>query len=453
MRSPSSILFFLLPLLLILATPAVATAATFTVTSIADAGAGSLRDAIASANSTAGNDVIEFDIAEGDCSAAGVCTIVLSSPLPVVTATAAAGNVVIDGTTQPQFGTAPDNVCATDSADSYMRIEVIWASTDITARMLQIDGSAVDSEILGLSLASYWDLSVSTSGRTRVYCNHFTVIGEGTAKHALSNFAGIIIEGALGRGVIIGTDGDGIGDLSERNVFAGGYGVYINANNENVIAGNYFGFASDGVTPLSSGNTVFIRQTSDANLVGSNQDGTSDDLERNLIGNCATGVLLASSSVGGLNEVAGNWIGVDVTGAPASCSSGIVISNIQTDYRVTRNLIANNGWGLRVTPDSGLSVDSFGNCIEGNTVGFELTSSVSSVFTGNYWGAPDGPSGIGSGSGDSITQTGTGVLTYDPWSTDPEVCTVPEPSPQLLGAFSLATLALVARLRRRGAAR
>ena len=64
--------------------------ATFTVTTTNDAGAGSLRTAITSANAAAGTDTINFSIA-----GAGVHTINLTSALPTIT-----GAVTIDGYTQ-----------------------------------------------------------------------------------------------------------------------------------------------------------------------------------------------------------------------------------------------------------------------------------------------------------------------------------------------------------------
>ncbi len=71
----------------------VAGAATFTVTSTADSGAGSLRRAIADAAGIAGADTIAFNIP-----GAGVHTITLTSvPLTV------ANNVIIDGRTQPGY--------------------------------------------------------------------------------------------------------------------------------------------------------------------------------------------------------------------------------------------------------------------------------------------------------------------------------------------------------------
>ena len=82
--------------------------ATFSVTTTADDGAGSLREAITDANNTAGPDTIEFNIPEGQCQVSGVCVIILATSLPNVTE-----GVILDGTTQPRYGSAPANVCAT----------------------------------------------------------------------------------------------------------------------------------------------------------------------------------------------------------------------------------------------------------------------------------------------------------------------------------------------------
>ena len=84
--------------LLLVLTASSLTAATFTVTSTNDSGAGSLRQAILDANANAGADTIAFDIPGSDtgCDVSGVCTIAPLSALPGVT-----GTVTIDGYTQP----------------------------------------------------------------------------------------------------------------------------------------------------------------------------------------------------------------------------------------------------------------------------------------------------------------------------------------------------------------
>src|SRR5690242_19920386 len=76
-----------------------AAAQTFTVTSVADSGAGSLRQAITSANATPGLDTISFNLP-----GSGPFTIVLASPLPNLTNPA---GIVIDATTQPGYAAQP----------------------------------------------------------------------------------------------------------------------------------------------------------------------------------------------------------------------------------------------------------------------------------------------------------------------------------------------------------
>ena len=73
-----------------------ADAATFTVTTPADTGAGSLREAIASANALGGADTIAFSIASGGT------TIAPAAPLPAISSP-----LTIDGTTQPGFAVTP----------------------------------------------------------------------------------------------------------------------------------------------------------------------------------------------------------------------------------------------------------------------------------------------------------------------------------------------------------
>ncbi len=86
MRRLSCIANFTLAVLAPLAAPA----ATFTVTSVNDSGAGSLRQAILDANAAAGADTIGFNI-----TGSGVHTLTPASALPAIT-----GPVTIDGYTQ-----------------------------------------------------------------------------------------------------------------------------------------------------------------------------------------------------------------------------------------------------------------------------------------------------------------------------------------------------------------
>jgi hypothetical protein len=46
---------------------------------------------------------------------------------------------------------------------------------------------------------------------------------------------------------------------------------------------------------------------------------------------------------------------------------------------------------------------SSGNCLVFNTTGADNTTGVSNTFESNWWGAADGPSGAGGGSGDTVS--------------------------------------------------
>ena len=88
-----------------------ASATTFTATTNADSGPGSLRQAILDANASSGGDEIHFNIP-----GAGVQTITPTTELPVST-----GPVTIDGYTQPG---AVVNTNATGALNSVVRIEL-----------------------------------------------------------------------------------------------------------------------------------------------------------------------------------------------------------------------------------------------------------------------------------------------------------------------------------------
>ncbi len=90
--------------------PAAAAATTFIVFNTNDGGAGSLRQAITSANANPGVDTINFNLPLG-----GALTITPGSPLPTIT-----DPVIIDG--YSQFGTSQNT--QTDSTNAVLSIEI-----------------------------------------------------------------------------------------------------------------------------------------------------------------------------------------------------------------------------------------------------------------------------------------------------------------------------------------
>src|SRR5207245_999538 len=100
----------------------------------------------------------------------------------------------------------------------------------------------------------------------------------------------------IGRDVsntIIGTDGDGVNDADEGNVF-GGFAnggatminLYSSPQTNIVIAGNTFGIAVDGVTRFTNTAAVVNGFSGQATAqFGSDFDGVSDALEANVVFN------------------------------------------------------------------------------------------------------------------------------------------------------------------------
>lgn len=112
--------------------------------------------------------------------------------------------------------------------------------------------------------------------------------GDGSPGHELQAALEI---GRLGNNVVIGTDGDGVNDAEERNVF-GGVTVaddgeiiefYGNARQNVVIAGNYFGVGVDGRTRFTNSMKLFALENSVGVRIGSDMNGVSDSLEGNVI--------------------------------------------------------------------------------------------------------------------------------------------------------------------------
>jgi hypothetical protein len=141
--------------------------------------------------------------------------------------------------------------------------------------------------------------------RARIAGNYFNVFPDGRTFVNLDPIYAEVV--ALGAGesveniengrvtddTVIGTNGDGVSDEDERNIFNHAiydhdiefYSTAINV----VLAGNYFGVGVDGVTPApASTNSLadLIGLSGTASIrVGSNGDGVSDSLEGNLIVN------------------------------------------------------------------------------------------------------------------------------------------------------------------------
>jgi len=202
--------------------------AVFVVTSNADSGPGTLRDALtqAAANGTAEKDYINFNIA--DTSQAGR-TITLESELPFVTA-----NMVIDGSTQPGsiLDPAGSKIIITPDRYSYTA-EREWTA----AFMLQ---NADNVEIYGFDINDF-------AGLKNIYEDAFVA---NCAIYA-ANSTNLII-GAPGKGNYMYSD-DFIINEDGQNVTAADSVVNIK------IQSNYFDYSSVGPNDQSIFQGSFIQ--------------------------------------------------------------------------------------------------------------------------------------------------------------------------------------------------
>ncbi|UUO09290.1 choice-of-anchor D domain-containing protein [Blastopirellula sp. J2-11] len=170
---------------------------------------------------------------------------------------------------------------------------------------------------------------------------------------------------------IIGTNGNGVGDAAERNIISGNGSVGVRLEGSvpgNRIAGNYIGTDISGSYAVANVNTgVNTNGAVGTNYIGTNSDGVSDSLERNLISGNGAGIYLdATSSF----IIAGNWIGLDAVGDPTIGNTG---KGVWIDDSSSNNRIGSNMDGVRD--------DDEANWIGGN--GGDGVAVTSSGSTGN----------------------------------------------------------------------
>ena len=265
---------------------------------------------------------------------------------------------------------------------------------------VEMDTGAANNTIGGGSAAARNVISGNTN-------NGVQISGSGTNANVVAgNYIGTNVAGAAAvpngaEGVlivlgaqanIIGTNGDGVNDANEGNVISGNHfhGIIISDEpdtvsvgaihtSNNIIAGNFIGTNSVGTGAIPNpGDGIFIAAGASGNRIGSNADGVSDSLERNIIsGNLGSGIAISGASANN-NVVAGNFVGVSVTGnAPlgnlnfgVSVAGGAVGNRIGTDGNgvndfAERNVIGENPFnGVFI----GTSTTS-GNLVAGNSIG------------------------------------------------------------------------------------
>lgn len=250
---------------------------TFTVSTLASSGAGSLRQAIQEANAHPGADVIQFDVAG---------TIELRSALPAIT-----GTVNIDGSTAPGFAGTP----------------VVEIDFNGFAG-LTFDPGAAGSALQSLALDN-------AAG------NGVTIHGAGNMFIA-GNFIGLALDGSTAAGnagnglVLDGSSGDTIGGSTglDRNVISGngGDGILLERGaSNNTITNNFIGTNVTGTLAVGNDGNGIALTNSSANLIG----GTAPEAGNLIAWNEGDGVFVSAGNRNGLSEnsiVANDQLGIEL---------------------------------------------------------------------------------------------------------------------------------------------
>jgi len=186
---------------------------------------------------------------------------------------------------------------------------------------------------------------------TRIAGNFLNVFPDGLHDYdpafdatVAGNFEGNIEIGRAGNNTIIGTDGDGVNDADERNIFSGVVPPSLQGYDHNVefygqtpgtnivVAGNYFGVGVDGVTRFTNGVPALNAAGGSAQFrFGSDFDGVSDALEGNVVFNNWPASLFPASdwdpTSGTINGGKLNFFDELSTGAIVSARGNTLVDN------------------------------------------------------------------------------------------------------------------------------
>lgn len=367
-------LFFLTLLITILFCPA-AYSATFTVTSNADTGPGTLREALtnAAANGTATQDIIKFNLPG---SLVSDRVIRIRSQLPAVTS-----NVIIDGTSQPgaPFGVSDARVII-EPETSPAYFNCLYINGD------SYNGSAAvkDIEIYGLYIRNFAKITTFVNPD----------FGQGSGIVIVGDASSIII-GAPGKGNVISGNINGIVNNSY---------YYSTGLADITIQSNIIGLLDDGYTAASNYYGVSLVISKTATIGG------TDANMGNIISANATNIGIIRGNnfgvVASTVNINNNKIGTDYTGKkdfkniPLLQSSAFIKAygiNVVADY-TTVNINSNIVSGQRY---AGIYIEKATFSITGNKIGTDITGTAD-LGNGEGIRAGDGSSGVigGTNAGD-----------------------------------------------------
>lgn len=281
-------------------------AATWTVTNTADAGPGSLRQAILDAGANAGADTIAFAIP-----GSGPFRIAPATRLPDLR-----GTLTIDGYTQP--GSRPNTLTPDQGGLDGAPLIEIHGSGSGFGLVLEGGATIADVTLRGLVLNGFqWQIGGgNANSRLTIEGCYIGTSVDGASADAGASAACV---NAVGTTRIGGTD------PAQRNLIANcGNGAIVTGNGDTVIEGNLIGTDASGtaalggnVNPGNGGIVVSAATAAQPRL----RIGGSNSAARNVIsGHRTAGIALYGT--GGFDafsafEIKGNYIGTDWSGTRA----------------------------------------------------------------------------------------------------------------------------------------
>jgi len=342
---------FVLVFLFFLLTLNAASAATFVVTNNADAGPGTLREALNNAanNGTTTQDIIQFNL-PGNLPSDR--TIRLKSQLPAVTS-----NVVIDGTTQPgiPFGVSDAKVILEPetSPASFNGLLIYSDYTSNTTKGVEIYG---------------------------LYIRNFAQI------NSLSNFnstqgSGIAFAGG-GSGITIGAPGKGNVICGNVNAIYSNY-AYYQLVSDITIQSNIIGLTDDGTTLNSNINGISIQADKSVTIGG------TDPKQGNVIAGNLVNVSIGNTYYFTSNKltiaIQNNKIGTDYTGtidykqnqlfsnSPFIIAYGIDITSGNSTTTIANNIVSGQrGYGIAINYSYNYNYSNTTQ-LSGNFIGTDAT--------------------------------------------------------------------------------
>lgn len=342
----------------------------------------SLREAITAANNTLDGAVIGFNI-PGPVPH----TIQPTSPLPAIE-----NDIVLDGTTEPDFAGTP----------------VIEVDGSMAGPTNGLDIALSNSTIRGLAINRFeWSGIQINSEVTNILIEGNFIGTDWNGNTAIPNNIGVMV---LGPGNTIGGTAPGSGNLISGNQINGVqlHGEYASGN---TVQGNLIGTDANGTVALGNGESGIAIHTARNNTIGGTEAGA-----RNILSGNTFGILIATNDANG-NIIRGNYIGTDATGSVAipNLQTGILLWSEGTIIGGAEagagNVISGNGF-------AGIDMGggSSGATIQGNHIG---TNAAGTAALGNDLGifvnfSPDNIiGGTQSGAGNVISGNTGGGLTVN----------------------------------------